>query len=52
MYCGRCGTETEYEKTKIIQNGETIEIHYYTQCQKCKEDIGGKEIFVVLIGII
>jgi DNA-directed RNA polymerase subunit RPC12/RpoP len=45
MYCGRCGTEIDYDKTKIIQDGETIEIHYYAQCPKCKYELGEKEIF-------
>jgi hypothetical protein len=45
MYCSRCGTVTDYEKTKIVQDGETLEIHYYAQCPRCEKDLGEKEIF-------
>jgi hypothetical protein len=45
MYCSRCGAVTDYEKTRIIQNVEALEIHYYAKCSRCGEDLGEKEIY-------
>jgi hypothetical protein len=45
MFCGKCGNETEPLKRKIIEDGHTLQIHYYTICNGCGEELGIKEFF-------
>ena len=45
MYCGKCGNETKPLKRKIIEDGHTLQIHYYTICNGCGEELGIKEFF-------